>query len=94
MSKAKPPAPEVEEAEPVTLRVRGEDVLVGRKRVNVRQVLGEALGVELDDQMLSEILHGLRRSMTPPSELHRLIDEADGVLVKLRQLVDQSGRTS
>lgn len=75
-----------------TIRVRGEDVTVGEVRVNVRALLSAALGVDLDDQALADILHGLRESLVPPGEIDRTMDALAQNLVQLRQLHDQITR--
>lgn len=76
------------------LRVRGEDVTVGDRRINVRETLSAALGVELDDQALAEILHGLRASLVPKDDVQRTMDEGSAWLLRLRQLLEQAGRPS
>lgn len=76
------------------IRVRGEHVGTDKRLINVRTVLSEALGVELDDQALAEILHGLRASLVPPDEIARTMDEGEAWVLKLRQLLEQAGRAS
>ena len=75
-----------------TIRVRGEDVSVGEVRVNARALLSAALGVDLDDQALADILHGLRESLVPPGEIDRAMDGIEQKVTEFRQLVSQITR--
>jgi hypothetical protein len=82
-----------DEARPV-FRFVGEDVLVGGRRVNVRSALSAALGVELDDQALAEVLRGLRASMVLKDDIGRGLDEIEAAVTKTRNLLDGVGRPS